>query len=129
VAPPSGFRAISSELVPRTDLGGALEPRLSNLVDGQLDAGTRVGRELGQGDDVDRVVELAIAAAIEPVAVVAAGADRDRSAAGDPGEFRVRAEAIDAGDLADQIAAVIRPTPLSASRSGALRRTSVVIWM
>ena len=55
----------------------------------------------GDGDAMDRGVDLAVAAAVQPVAVGAAGADRDRSDAGGAGELGVGGEAPGAGDLAD----------------------------
>src|ERR1039458_6889121 len=47
--------------------------------------------------------ELAVAAGVEAVAVGASGGDGDRCAAGEARELRVGLEALDAGDLADQL--------------------------
>jgi hypothetical protein len=66
-------------------------------------------------------VDLAVAAAVEAVAVGLAGADRDRSDAGGPGELGVACEAAGAGDLADELGRGQRPKPGSraaAARSG-----------
>ena len=55
-------------------------------------------------DAVDGGVDLAVAAAVEPMAVGVARADRDRGDPGGAGELGVAGEALGAGDLADQLA-------------------------
>src|SRR5215207_744988 len=57
----------------------------------------------GDRDAVDGCVDLAVAAAIEPVAVGASGAGGDRCGAGRPGELGVGGEAVGACDLADEL--------------------------
>src|SRR5205814_9845034 len=47
---------------------------------GDVQRGARVVAELGQREHVDGVVELAVAAGIQAVAIGAPGADRDRCA-------------------------------------------------
>jgi hypothetical protein len=63
-----------------------------------------VAAQTSDGDAVDGGVDLAVAAAVEAVAVGVAGADRDRGDAAGAGELGVAGEAPDAGDLADQLA-------------------------
>ena len=70
---------------------------------GDVERGCGVVAELGEREHVDRVVELAVAAAVEAVAVGASGADGDWGAAGGAGELRVGVKAVDPGDLADQL--------------------------
>src|SRR3712207_1873983 len=53
-------------------------------------------------DDVQRMVELAVAAAVEPVLLALARGARDRRCARLHGEARVGAEALSAGGAADQ---------------------------
>jgi hypothetical protein len=52
---------------------------------------------------VQCAVELAVAAAIKPMAICASRGCGDRCGAGDPGELGVGGEPRDAGDLADQL--------------------------
>src|SRR3954447_8164208 len=73
----------------------------SFAVEGGLGFGVAAGG--GDGDAVDGGVDLAVAAAVEPVAVGLAGAVRDRRDAGGAGELGLGAEAGDAGDLTDQL--------------------------
>jgi hypothetical protein len=63
------------------------------------------------GDPVNGGVDLAVAAAIEAVAVGSARADRDRCQAGGAGELGVGGKAGGAGDLADQLRGGQRPEP------------------
>jgi hypothetical protein len=69
------------------------------------DVGLRLGvaAGAGDGDAVDRGVDLAVAAAVEAVAVGLAGADRDRRESGRACELGVGREAGGAGDLADEL--------------------------
>src|SRR4051794_19213556 len=62
-------------------------------------------------DAVNRGVDLAVAAAVQAVAVGLARADRDRGQAAGAREFGVAGESLDAGDLADQLAGGQRPEP------------------
>ena len=62
-----------------------------------------VAAQAGDGDAVDGVVDLAVAAAVQAVAVGVAGADRDRGDAGGAGELGVGGESVGAGDLADEL--------------------------
>jgi hypothetical protein len=57
----------------------------------------------GDGDAMHGCVDLAVPAAIEAMAVGLAGADRDRRHAGGAGELGLAAEALGAGDLADEL--------------------------
>jgi hypothetical protein len=68
---------------------------------GDVGAGLGVAARAGDGDAVDGGVDLAVAAAVEAVAVGLAGADRDRCDAAGAGELGVGGEALGAGDLAD----------------------------
>ena len=70
---------------------------------GDVVLGFGVAAQAGDGDAVDGRVDLAVAAAVEPVAVGLAGADRDRSDAGGAGELGVGGEPLGAGDLADEL--------------------------
>ena len=62
----------------------------------------RVHAALGDGDAVQGAVELAVAAAVETVALVFAGAGVEWCDAGVAGELRIRGEAVDRADLAEQ---------------------------
>jgi hypothetical protein len=53
-------------------------------------------------DDVQRSVELAVAAAVKAVTLATAGGNRDRRDTGGPREMRVAGEALRAGCLSDQ---------------------------
>src|SRR3954454_15429989 len=68
----------------------------------EVGLGFGVAAGAGDRDAVDRGVELAVAAAVEAVAVGLARADRDRCDAGGAGELGFGAKAGRAGDLADQ---------------------------
>ena len=76
---------------------------------GDVVAGLGVAARAGDGDAVDGGVDLAVAAAVEPVAVGVARADRDRRDAGGAGELGLAAEALGAGDLADELGGGQRP--------------------
>ena len=91
---------------------------------GDVVLGFGVAAQAGDGDAVDGGVDLAVAAAVEAVAVGLAGADRDRSDAGGPGELGVGGEAAGAGDLADELGRVKGPKPGSQSSCGAICATS-----
>ena len=58
---------------------------------------------LGDGDAVEGAVELAVAAAVEAMALVFAGAGVEWCDAGVAGELRVCWEAVDRADLAEQL--------------------------
>ncbi len=68
----------------------------------QVSAGLGVDPATGDRDDVKRPVELAVAAAVEAVTLVAAGGDGDRRDAGGPCAMRVAGETLRAGGLPDQ---------------------------
>src|SRR5215203_501907 len=68
----------------------------------QVSLGGRVVAGAGDGDDVQRVVELAVAAAVKPVAVALPRGARNRCGAGLAGEARVASESLRAGGPADQ---------------------------
>jgi hypothetical protein len=56
----------------------------------------------GEGDAMDRCVELAVAAAVEAVAVGLARADGKGCESGGAGELGVAVKAAGAGDLTDE---------------------------
>ena len=58
---------------------------------------------LGDRDAVQGAVELAVAAAVEAVALVFARAGVERCDAGVAGQLGVRSEAVDGADLAEQL--------------------------
>jgi hypothetical protein len=76
---------------------------------GDVVLGLRVAAQAGDGDAMDGRVDLAVAAAIEAVAVGLAGAGGDRSHAGGAREFGVAGEPARAGDLADELGRGQRP--------------------
>jgi hypothetical protein len=63
-----------------------------------------VAAKARDGDAVDRGVDLAVAAAVEAMAVGVALADGDRGDPAGAGEFGVAGEAMRLRDLADQLA-------------------------
>ena len=76
---------------------------------GDVVLGLGVAAQAGDGDAMDGRVDLAVAAAVEAVAVGVAGADGDRSDAGGARELGVAGEAGRAGDLADELGRGQRP--------------------
>ena len=62
-----------------------------------------VDASLGDRDPVQGAVELAVAAAVEAVALVFAGARFDRCYAGVAGRLRVGVEALARSDLPEQL--------------------------
>jgi hypothetical protein len=76
---------------------------------GDVGLGLGVAAGAGDGDAVDGRVDLAVAAAVEAVAVGLAGADGDRGDAGGAGELGVAGEPARAGDLADEFGRGQRP--------------------
>ena len=76
---------------------------------GDVGAGFGVPTQPRDGDAMDGGVDLAVAAAVEAVAVGLAGADGDRRDAGGARELGVAAEAAGAGDLADELGGGQRP--------------------
>ncbi len=76
-----------------------------------LDVGLAFGVAAGSGDGdaVDGSVDLAVAAAVEAVALGLARAGWDRCDAAGAGELGVGCEAVGAGDLADQLGGRQRP--------------------
>jgi hypothetical protein len=58
---------------------------------------------LGDRDPVQRQVELAVAGAVEPMALLFARRGIKWSDAGELGQLRIGAEAIDAGDLGEEL--------------------------
>jgi hypothetical protein len=69
----------------------------------EVGLGFAVAACAGERDAVQRGVELAVAAAVQAVAVGAPGADGDRRDAGGARELGVVCEAAGAGDLAEQL--------------------------
>jgi hypothetical protein len=69
----------------------------------EVGGGVGIEAAFGDGEAVQRAVELAVAAAVEAMAGGMSGGCRDRSRTGEPSEFGVTGEALDAGDLSDQL--------------------------
>ena len=67
----------------------------------EIGAGLGIGLGSGERDDVDRAVELAVAASVQSVALGVPTAGRDGSGAGVPGEVSVGREPLSAGGVAD----------------------------
>jgi hypothetical protein len=82
-------------------------------------AGSRLGA--GDRDDVQRVVELAVPAAVEAVLGALARGAGDRRGPGLQREARFRAEALVSGGVVDQDRRGQRPTPLLGEQLGAVR--------
>ena len=76
---------------------------------GDVVLGLGVAAGAGERDAVNGGVDLAVAAAVEAVAVGLAGADGDRRDAGGACELGVGGEAVGAGDLADELGGGQRP--------------------
>jgi hypothetical protein len=89
----------------------------------QVGAGLGVDPATGNRDDVQCAVELAVAAAVEAVTLVAAGGDGDRRDAGGPCEVRVAGKRCAPAVCPIRIAAQSGPQPASASSSGRWART------
>src|SRR3954467_7951615 len=70
---------------------------------GDVVLGFGVAAQAGDGDAVDGRVDLAVAAAVEAVAMGVARADGDRSDAGGACQLGVSGESARAGDLADEL--------------------------
>jgi hypothetical protein len=70
---------------------------------GDVVAGLGVAAQAGDGDAVDRRVDLAVATAVEPVSVGLARANRDRGDAGGTRKLGVAGEPFGAGYLADKL--------------------------
>jgi hypothetical protein len=75
----------------------------------EVGAGGRVDAGLGDRDSVEGAVELAVAAAVEPVAAVFTGAGFQRRDASVVGELRIALEAFDRAYLAEQLGGAERP--------------------
>ena len=78
---------------------------------GDVVAGGLVAARAGDDHAVQRGVDLAVAALVEPLAARVAGAGGDRRDAGGAGELRRGREALRAGDLADELGGDQRPEP------------------
>src|SRR5690242_14718577 len=76
---------------------------------GDVVLGLGMAAQAGDGDAVDGGVDLAVAAAIQSVAVGLARADGDWCDAGGASELGVRGEPLGAGDLADELGRRQRP--------------------
>ena len=87
----------------------------------EVGASGRVGACAGEGDDVDRAVQLAVAAAVQPVALGVAGAGGDGGDPGVAGEARVGREALCAGGVADDDRGGDRPAAVLGQQRGAMR--------
>jgi len=84
----------------------------------EIRAGRGVGPGAGERDDVQGAVELAVAAAVQAVALGVAGAGGNRCSAGVASEARVGREPFGAAVWPMMIAAVMVPQPCSASSCG-----------
>ena len=73
------------------------------LAAGEVGGALGVQAALGDGEAVQRAVELAVAAVVEAVALGSSGGGGDRRRAGGAGELGVGGEAGDVGDLAEQL--------------------------
>ena len=76
---------------------------------GEVVVGLGVAAGARDRDPVDGSVDLAVAAAVEPVAIGLAGADGDRRQAGGAGELGVAGEAAGARDFTDELGGGQRP--------------------
>ena len=91
-----------------------LNPALAlRFLAGEVRARGRIDPATGDRDDVQRSVDLTVAAAVKAVAVVSPGRHWDRCDAGHPGEVGVGLETLGARGLPDQDAAVSGPQPVS----------------
>jgi hypothetical protein len=97
--PPDAAGEVTLEAADRFAGGLAL-----GLLAGEVGGGPGVEAALGDREAVQRAVELAVAAAVEAVAVGASRGRWDRRRAGDPCELGVGRETSDPGDLADELA-------------------------
>jgi hypothetical protein len=77
---------------------------------GEVGRGFGIPGDFVDGEAVKRAVELAVAAAVEAVAVGVAQGGRDRRGPTGAGELGVGCEAVGAGDLADQLGGGQRAT-------------------
>ena len=103
-------REVALERAERSFLGLAL-----GLFASEVFLGGGVALGAGGRDHVQRVVELAVPAAVEPMLGALPGGARDRRGPGLQREARVGAEPFVAGGVADQDRAVTGPQPCSAS--------------
>jgi len=101
---PDAAGEVALEAADRFAVGLAFGSFASDVV-----LGLWVAARAGDGDAVNGGVELAVAAAIEAVALRCAGARGDRRDAGGARELCVGGEAASAGDLADELAGGQRP--------------------
>jgi hypothetical protein len=92
----------------------------------EIGAGGGVGAGSHEGDDVDRFVELTVAAAVQSVSLCFAAAGGDRRGAGLSGELRLAREPFSAGGLADQDRGGDGPDPLFLAQGGVVRGCEVV---
>ena len=91
------------------------------LFAGEVPLGRRIALGTGDGDDVQRVVELAVAVPVEAVLGAPAGGARDRRGPGLLRESSLRAEALGAGGVADQDRGYQRAAALLGQQLGAVR--------
>src|SRR4051812_5521696 len=96
--PPDAAREVALEATQRFAAALAL-----GLLAGEVGGRLGVEAAFADGEPVQRAVELAVAAAVEPVAPGLAGGGWDRCRSAAASELGVAGEAADAGDLADQL--------------------------
>ena len=94
---PDAAREMAFEAADRFPLGFAFA--VSSI---EVCTGRGVCPGAGEGDDVDRAVELAVAAAVQPVAFGVPRAGGDRGGACVASEARVGRESLGAGGVADE---------------------------
>jgi hypothetical protein len=97
---------VAFEAADRFEFGFAL-----GLLAVEIGLGLGVSLRAADGDDVDRAVELAITAAVQPVTLGLARAGGDWCGSGMPGEVPVGRESFGAGGATDDDRGSDRPAP------------------
>jgi hypothetical protein len=77
----------------------------------EVEGGAGVLADADDREHVEGAVEASVAAGIQPIAVGSSPGDWDRGAAGEAGELGVCGEAVDPGDLADELGGQEHPDP------------------
>ena len=95
------------------------------LAAGEVGGALGVQAAFGDGEAVQRAVDLAVAAVVEAVALGSSGGGGDGRGAGAAGELGVAGEAGDVGDLAEQLGGGEDAAAGFGERRGASAATSV----